>query len=367
RLPLLCRVYNERENIMSKSNNPLISLIVSVYNISKYLERCLNSIIEQSYKNIEILLVDDGSTDSSGHLCNLYQEKDNRIKVIHKTNNGLSSTRNAGLAVMQGDYVGFVDGDDFIDTYMYETLVKAMLDNEADIVQTGFRHIDKHGNLVDTITFKKASYTNLEDMLYAHFEEKNIHTGVWTKLYKSKLFENIRFIEGHVFEDFALLPSLLNECKRFIVIDGAFYNYVSNPESISRDKVNLNVIKSRLEVPLYVLKDIEKINKNFIEYAYKYICNSSIRGYYSLKRTKKIDKEAKKEYIKKIIIQYEKYFKIYKKDPSFKKQGLYGKIRLYFFPIIPYITYLIIEFKNLIRKFKKLIILKIPISINRKI
>jgi glycosyltransferase involved in cell wall biosynthesis len=134
---------------MSKSNNPLISLIVPVYNISKYLERCINSIIEQSYKNIEIILVDDGSTDNSGQICDAYKEHDNRIRVIHKINGGLSSARNAGLAIIKEEYVGFVDGDDFIDKYIYETLVKAILDNDADIVQTGFYHTDENGSVLD--------------------------------------------------------------------------------------------------------------------------------------------------------------------------------------------------------------------------
>jgi len=338
---------------MFKTNNPLISLIVPVYNISKYLERRINSIIEQSYKNIEIILVDDGSTDNSGQLCDAYKEKDNRIKVLHATNNGLSSARNAGLSIIKGDYVGFVDGDDFIDKYMYETLVKAILDHDADIVQTGFYHTDEHGNIVDTVTFKEASYSALDEMLKAFFVEKNIHVGVWTKLYKSELFKNIRFLDGYVFEDFAILPNILNECKKFIIISGAFYNYTSNPDSISGGKANLNLIKSRLETPLYVLKSIEKINKNFIRYAYSYICDSSIRGYCTLKATNKIGNKTKKEYRKKLIAQYEKYFKIYKKDVFFKKQKLRARIKRYIFPITPYLICLLIDCKNFIKKSKK--------------
>ena len=147
---------------MPKYNNPLISLIVPVYNISKYLRRCVDSILEQSYENLEIILVDDGSTDDSGGICDLYEERDNRVQVIHKANNGLSSARNAGLSAIKGEYVGFVDGDDFIDKYMYETLVRAALDNDAHVAQTGFHHTDENGNIADAITFKNAMYNNLE-------------------------------------------------------------------------------------------------------------------------------------------------------------------------------------------------------------
>lgn len=344
-------------NFMSESAIPLISIIVPVFNISKYLERCVDSIINQSYPNIEIILVDDGSTDNSGQICDIFSRKDQRVRVIHKVNGGLSSARNAGLSVMQGEYVGFVDGDDFIDKYMYETLVKAILDNDADVVQTGFHHTRGDGRIVDTVEFKEATYTNLNDMFYNRFKKSNIHVGVWTKLYKSKIFRNIRFLDGYVFEDYAILPNILNACRRFVVIGGAFYHYVSNPQGISAGKVNLKVIKSRLEVPLYVLKCIEEIDKNHIRYAYKYICESSIKGYCKIIETDKIDNETKKEYKRKLITQYNKYFEIYKKDTLLNEQNLPHKIKVYLFYATPYFAYLVISSKNFIRKSKKRIAL----------
>ncbi|KQC11224.1 MAG: hypothetical protein APR62_10305 [Smithella sp. SDB] len=338
---------------MSKQNNPLISVIIPVYNISKYLERCVNSIIKQSYKNLEIMLVDDGSTDNSGEICDIYKEKDKRIRVIHKINGGLSSARNAGLFVIKGEYVGFVDGDDFIDEYMYETLLKAMLDNDADVVQTGYHHADEHGRIADTRTFREAKYNNLADMFYAFFEEQNIHVGVWSKLYKSKIFRNVRFLEGHVFEDYAILPNILNECEKCIVINGAFYNYAHNPESISRNKVSLNVINSRFAVPMYVLESIENIDIKYIGYAYNYICISSIRGYNKIKETDKINRKTKEECVNKLIDQYKNYFKLYREDAFFKRQKLFKKIKLYVFLINPYFSRLIFYVsKHFMRKLK---------------
>jgi glycosyltransferase involved in cell wall biosynthesis len=335
---------------MTKSDNPLISIIVPVYNIAKYLERCVNSIIHQSYKNIEIILVDDGSTDGSGQICDAFKEKDPRVGVIHKINGGLSSARNAGLDIIKGEYVGFVDGDDFIDKYMYETLIKAILDNDADIVQTGFKHTDENGNIKDERIFIEATYDNLDDMFYQRFEEKNIHGGVWTKLYKSAIFRNIRFFEGYVFEDFAIMPGLFNECKGFVVIGGAFYNYCSNPKSISKSNVSINTIQSRLETPLYVLKCIENIDEKFIGYAYRYICESCMVGYDKIKKTDKIDKETKNQYTQRLIAQYKKYFRFFKKDALFKNRNIFSKIRLHIFEIAPYLVYLYDEFKRFYKK-----------------
>lgn len=339
---------------MSRQYEPLISIIVPIYNISKYLERCVNSIIAQSYINLEIILVDDGSTDNSGELCDIFREKDKRIRVIHKNNGGLSSARNAGLSVIQGEYVGFVDGDDFVDKYMYETLLKAMLYHNADIVQTGYHHTDEHGGISDIKTFKEATYDDLAAMFRAFFEKQNIHVGVWTKLYKSKIFRDVRFFERHVFEDYAVLPNILNKCEKFVVISGAFYNYAHNPESISRDKVNLGIIKDRLAVPMYVLKCIENIDRKYIGYAYNYICISSIRGYNKIKETDKIDKKIKKEYVIKLINQYKNYFKLYREDAYFRRQKLFKKIKLYVFLINPYFSRLIFYvFKHFIGKLKR--------------
>ena len=339
---------------MSKQVNPLISIIVPVYNISQYLERCINSIVAQSHKNIEIILINDGSTDDSGQICDLYKEKDKRIRVVHKTNGGLSNARNTGLSIMKGEYVGFVDGDDFIDKYMYETLLNAMLENNADVVQTGYRHTDEHGRIADTQTFKEAMYNSLADMFYAFFEKQNIHVGVWTKLYKSKIFKNIRFFEGYVFEDYAILPNILNECNKYVVINGAFYNYAHNPESISRNKVNIDIIKSRFAVPMYVLECIENINRKYIGYAYNYICLSSIRGYDKIRETDKIDRNTKKECVNKLIEQYKNYFKLYREDAFFKRQKLFKKIKLYAFLINPYFSRLIFYvFKHFAGKIKR--------------
>ena len=119
-------------------DNPLISIIIPVYNVEKYLAKCVESVINQTYKKIQIILIDDGSTDNSGKICDDFKLKDNRIEVIHKKNGGLSDARNAGLKIVKGDYIGFIDSDDYIEKDMYETLLCLLIENNADISIVSF-------------------------------------------------------------------------------------------------------------------------------------------------------------------------------------------------------------------------------------
>ena len=122
-------------------NRPIISIIVPVYNVESYLERCINSILNQTFKNFELILVDDGSTDKSGEICDSFAGYDKRIRVIHKKNGGLSSARNVGLDVSIGKYIGFVDSDDWIDEFMYEKLYRNMIKTKSDIVICNFSRV----------------------------------------------------------------------------------------------------------------------------------------------------------------------------------------------------------------------------------
>ena len=137
---------------MEMEKQPLISVIVPVYNVENYLPRCLDSIINQTYTNLEILLVDDGATDNSGKLCDEYAQKDNRIRVFHKENGGVSSARNMGLDNATGEYIAFVDSDDYIDKCMYEIMLNSSVQNNADIVVCGY--------LSQSIKTKKAAQTD---------------------------------------------------------------------------------------------------------------------------------------------------------------------------------------------------------------
>lgn len=205
--------------------DPLISVIVPVYNIEKYLERCVNSIREQTYTNLEILLVDDGSTDSSGIICDKFAEEDNRVRVFHKENGGSSSARNLGIAEAKGEYLGFVDSDDYISANMYELLVGAIHEFQAEVAQVGRDEIDEEGKRLPDICVppKQKVFIESKDFL----RELLMHRGdcsFCTKLVKKSLFENGTFPLGELNEDFRLFVSFLDKIRGVVSLPQQTYH-----------------------------------------------------------------------------------------------------------------------------------------------
>ena len=180
---------------------PLISVIVPVYNVEPYLRRCVDSILRQTYRNLEILLVDDGSTDRSGTICDACAQQDTRVKVIHQKNGGLSAARNCGLETARGEYISFVDSDDLINDRMIETLYRDLAGQGADISAVGYRMFENQEELrPEEITAPVQCMTGKEALRRILVSEE-IGDFAWNKLYKKILFQTIRYPEGRVFED----------------------------------------------------------------------------------------------------------------------------------------------------------------------
>lgn len=223
-------------------NNPLISVIVPVYKAEAYLERCVNSIINQTYKNLEIILVDDGSPDRCGEMCDEFAKQDSRIRVIHKENGGQSSARNAALDIMTGDYVGFVDSDDWIELNMYEHLYNLLVDNNAQISACG----TKLEHLNGKISYFNISYPNNKDIrkyntiqaLTENFNNSIITYSLCDKLYERKIFSDIRFTDGKIYEDMELIPKCLENANCVIYDPTPLYYYNLTEESTIRGVFN---------------------------------------------------------------------------------------------------------------------------------
>lgn len=206
----------------------LISVIVAVYNIEKYLSRCIDSILAQTYKELEILLVDDGSTDSSGKICDVYAEKDSRIHVIHRENGGLSAARNTGIDQATGEYIAFVDGDDWLEPIMYQTLIDAAINNEAQLTACRYRRVFPDC-IRDGSTGKITVFREPYSMLVQQLKEDEaymIQHAAWNKLYHRSLLENLRFPEGKWFEDIVFSAKVLSKITCGVYVDTAGYNYV---------------------------------------------------------------------------------------------------------------------------------------------
>ena len=189
--------------------NELISIVVPVYNVEKYLGTCVESILKQTYSNIEVILVDDGSTDCSGKMCDHYMGQDERIKVIHKKNGGLSDARNKGIIQAEGEYITFIDSDDVVSSDYVEYLYNILEENDGDIAICNPVHCYPNEKIVfEQETFKRVY--KAEDAIVEMLYQKSFLVAAWGKLYKKDYFEEIEFPKGMLFEDSAVMYKMMN-------------------------------------------------------------------------------------------------------------------------------------------------------------
>lgn len=255
----------------------IISIIVPIYNVEKYLPQCLDSIINQTYKNLEIILIDDGSTDNSGKICDKYKLLDNRIIVIHKSNGGLSDARNTGIKIATGDYISFVDSDDFIDKNMYTILFQKINTTNADIIWYNHYNYQSSNEISKSSIFvQEKQYLLPKDNYKFQYDLLNKYHLIgycWNKLYKKSIFDSILFPYNRKCED---LISLLNKANNIICIPNTLYYYRNTPNSLSKDTVSykfkLDFIESRLirAIDFASLSPNTKSANTLLYRAYKY-------------------------------------------------------------------------------------------------
>lgn len=218
-------------------NNPVISVIVPVYNVEKYIKKCVKSIIDQTYKNLEILLVDDGSMDHSGLICDEFAEIDERIRVIHKKNGGLADARNAALDVFTGEYVTCIDSDDYVSNDYIEYLYSLMISNDADVSMCQLKKIFTEADrldMVDEKTQKMDSATAIENYLYQRCFTASAHC----KLYKRAIFDHLRYPVGYYYEDMAIICMILDRSSKIVVSNQQKYYYIQRNDSIMGESFN---------------------------------------------------------------------------------------------------------------------------------
>lgn len=252
------------------NNFPLISIIVPVYNCENYLSRCIESIINQTYKNIEIILVNDGSTDSSGAICLNYQASDNRIVYLHQENRGQSSARNAGLDVSKGEYIGFADSDDYLQPDMIEQMYLCALKHNADMVACNHHQELESGERLLTESSEVSQIFNSSQAMKSMFIDNKISAAVWDKLFSRNLIQEIRFPVGYVCEDIPFVYNCVVKAKKIVRIDLPLYVYIIRAGSVSR------VVYSPRNAGMYIypkeiLIDVRKKYKENIREA-EYYC-----------------------------------------------------------------------------------------------
>lgn len=210
-----------------------------MYRVEHYLRRCVDSVRNQSYRNLEIILIDDGSPDRCGEICDEYSRRDSRVRVIHKINEGQAAARNRGLDIARGDYVGFVDGDDYVDGGMYRKLFEQLVLNDAQIACCGTNLIDDSDQNVVVSNFNDSIGDSLvysqKQALKEHLDNIRITSSLCDKLFNAKVFDRIRMIEGMIFEDLEVLPRCLALAQTIVYLAEPLYHYVMRIGSTLRE------------------------------------------------------------------------------------------------------------------------------------
>lgn len=266
--------------------NPHVSIIVPIFNVEELVIGCLTSIQKQTFTDFEVLCIDDGSTDKSGILAEQFAEKDNRFRVVHQENKGLSGARNTGIKVAKGAYIYFVDSDDYIHPRALEILCDVMQKYPSDVVGGGFvKTSDVYGGHFPEIKEEDLRVTVYDNPFQAFLRRRDIMTGVWTRLYSRQIFDSVRFVEGIYFEDVPFTTTVMATIGRMAVVKAPLYYYYQNPSSIMRTSFNIKKVASYVTVIQTVYdtisrirpQDINQVRRCILNQRFKMMINQAVR------------------------------------------------------------------------------------------
>lgn len=225
-------------------SQPLISVIMPVYKVEKYLDTCIQSLVNQTHTNLDIILVDDGSPDQSGYICDQWAKKDPRIQVIHKANSGPSDARNAGLEIAKGEYIAYADSDDILHPEMYQRLLSVLVAQKADIVECDYQtFFDGSTPDFSPVEENISAYT-AEEALSHLISGETFRYLVWNKLYRRSVMENLRFLSGKIHEDVFYVYQVFGLCNKIVKLSSPLYLYRQWPESIMGTAFSLKRLDS---------------------------------------------------------------------------------------------------------------------------
>lgn len=277
---------------------PLLSIIVPVYNAEKYLKRCIDSILHQDYQNFELLLIDDGSTDSSLQICESYKIKDSRIVVFHKENGGQSSARNMALNMAKGDFITFVDSDDEITDNPYSINLEYLLSHpKIDVVQYPcYASYSSPKQYIRKPNEKIICQNTL--MFEAWLQKKEIFSYMWNKIYRSHVFDGLRFKEGIYYEDRYLMCALLQRINGIYLSEQGLYLYYEHSEQTTQKEISLKVLQSLICADMNIVKTLTCLN---------ILSDVKVRRYFDSYNHYKITKEKQWTLDKNIFSELLKY------------------------------------------------------------
>ena len=208
---------------------PKLSIIIPVYNVKGLIDRCIQSVLSQTFRDYELILIDDGSSDGSAEKCDNYERKDDRVRVIHQKNSGQSYARNVGIKMAKGEFVGFVDSDDYIEPLMYESMLESAEKNDADIVVCKLQLVEPTGKIIKVVGYDDTHVFNKLEATREILKDDMIPSFPVNKIYKRHLFKDIEFPIGRIFEDTATIYKLFYKSDKVVTISYMGYNYIQNP------------------------------------------------------------------------------------------------------------------------------------------
>lgn len=289
----------------------LITLIIPVYMVESYLDRCLSSIVRQTYENLEIILVDDGSKDSCPAICDRWAKKDKRIRVIHRENGGLSAARNSGIEAAQGEYLAFVDSDDFVSEEFIEALYQACKRTKSQIAQCRYEYVD--GDVMtkdrEEVTEPTEVFSGKEMIKGMSWRDGAYNVVAWNKLYHKSVFEGVRYPEGRIHEDEATTHKLFYQAEQVAFVYRYLYGYYTGGTSITRDKFSLKRLDWEWAVRNRLTFLKERQETEILIPMYKIYMDGTIDLYYKIKELLQDEQTAKeiKERLKSTYKELKKY------------------------------------------------------------
>ncbi|CAM3346596.1 glycosyltransferase [Zobellia roscoffensis] len=291
--------------ILSLQTTPLLSVIIPVYNAAGYLNRCIESVIKQSYANLEIILIDDGSTDDSWNICNVYKKKDNRILIKQQSNAGSSVARNTGLRIATGDFIAFVDSDDYINYEMFHNMISFALENNLEVVECDLVKSNSIKN--SSVKHKYSFIETQENAVERLLREKN--WSVWRRIYKYNVISELKFIPGKIHQDVFFTLDVLNKIEKQGYVAEQLYIYNTENESITRSAYNMKKLDAK-DAPYYVFNNTQQYNLTIRTLASTYLIRTLLSHYDRLFFNSHLDqsytyrKEIKKEIVKQLDFDY---------------------------------------------------------------
>lgn len=338
---------------MSINSDYLVSIIVPVYNMGELLPKCLDSILSQTYEKIELIVIDDGSKDNSGAICDQYANMDNRIKVVHQQNQGIACALNTGLDNVTGSFLLFVDSDDYIDHEMVQRLLSIQIEHDADIVQCD-RYSFPNKNGIGIISQQKQDclfYNNRKEILDDFFHHKKISRNLAARLFRASLFDGIRCEPRRMIIDSVTLPRVLVRCNKYVFVNEKYYYVFEAPTSASRSVFTSKKWDDWKYIHTFIESFVKENCPEYIGYAYYKCVYTSMDAFRAISENK--NEPDRKKIMKESMDIFKRYYPLLRQSDYYHDISKTQKKSFRYFNSLPLLYSAIIRLKmNTIKKLR---------------